>query len=189
MDKVINLTNLKYYKNQNIKVGILGGSYDPAHIGHIHIASIAARELGFDEVWFAVAEQNPWKPPHKYSYEERVEKLSKLIVNDKNFKILTIESELKTQYTADLFENLAAHLPNVKFTFIAGSDIAKGIDKWEKFNDLIKLTNIAIFSRGGYSEINKDSDIFKKYNSRIKFFKIEEIQISSTQIRDKENDK
>ncbi len=183
---MLHFSRLKLHKNQNIKVGILGGSFDPAHFGHIYIASKALELLNLDEVWFTVAAQNPWKPLHKYSVEDRILKLNNLICDNNKFKILDIEKELHIKYTADLFEILRDEAPIIDFIFIAGADIAINIDKWEKFNSLIKLTDIAIFSRGGYNEINSDTAIFKKYNNKIKFFEIDEVEISSTKIRQEE---
>ena len=80
MNNIVTFSRLKLYKNQNIKVGILGGSFDPAHFGHIYIASKALELLNLDEVWFAIAAQNPWKPLHKYSVEDRILKLKSLIL-------------------------------------------------------------------------------------------------------------
>lgn len=187
MNNIISLSNLNLYKNQKIKVAILGGSFDPAHIGHIHIAKSALNKCGFDEVWFSLSEKNPLKPPYKYSLEERVSKLQN-IIDDNRFKILIIESEMKTNFTADLFSYLSINLPIIDFSFIGGADLLLQFDKWEKFEELISMTDIVIFSRSGYSEkaLEELSKKSQEYGKKVKFIEIDEINISSTEIRKQE---
>lgn len=191
---IIDVNKLKLYKNQKLKIGILGGSFDPVHIGHIHIAKNALKKLALDELWFSLSPQNPLKPPPSHNYNERFELLQNLIEKEnintgiKNkFKILTVEREENIYFTGDLFGYLHESLPNIEFWFIIGADIAPKIHEWEKFDELIKYANIAIFSRAGYSHLIEDSEIMQKFASKkVKFFPIKEIHISSTQIRKNE---
>ena len=187
MDNIITLDKLKNYKNQSLKIGILGGSFDPCHIGHFHIAKAALEKLGLDEVWFALSPQNPLKPPHLFSYNKRIEMLQILIEQESKFKILVIENELKTKFTADLFEYLTKELSDLEFSFIIGADLVHKIIEWEKFDRLIELTNIVIFSRSGYSMDVLNSKLYLTYSkiNKVSFIEIDEIDISSTQIRKK----
>lgn len=188
LNNIINLDTLNSYRNQRLKVGIVGGSFDPAHQGHIHIALNALEKLGLDQVWFALSPQNPLKAPHKYSYESRLEKLSEITSVDKRFKILTIEKSLAINLTADLFSYLKNALPNINFVFVVGSDLVSQIEKWEKFDELLNLTNIVIMTRGGYSDGVENSSLLTNYgkNAKIMYVKIDEMEISSTEIRKNE---
>lgn len=191
MNNIVDLKILKLYKNKRLKIGILGGSFDPPHAGHKHISSSALFELNLDEIWLALSPQNPLKPEPMFSYEDRLLKLDELVGEDKNLKILTIENEIKTNLTADLFAYLNKTLPTYEFVFIIGADIAPKMHEWEKLKELLDETNIVIFSRARYSHMVTESEIMKnpKYRNKVKFIPIPELDISSTEIRQKENDK
>ncbi len=184
-DNIISLNNLKSYEKQKLKIGILGGSFDPPHEGHIHISVNAIEKLNLNEVWWSVAVQNPLKPSHMYSFNERVEKSSELTKSSKYIKILTIENELNIILTVDLFSYLTKNLPEIELYFLIGADIVTHIHEWEGFDEIIKMAKIIIFSRPKYSELVKDSAIMKKYASSgiVSFVEIDGFDISSTQIR------
>lgn len=188
MGNIIELTNLNLYKNKNLTIGLLGGSFDPPHNGHLHIASQALEKLAVDEVWLAIGKQNPTKSPHKYSYNERVNMTSALIKNDSNLKALSIENELDIIYTIDLLNYLNVALPNIKFYFIIGADLAASIHTWDGIDRILQLANLVIFSRAGYTSQVADSEIIKKYSKsgKVTFIPISEINISSTAIRNSE---
>jgi nicotinate-nucleotide adenylyltransferase len=192
MNKIIDNKLLDLYQKQKLKIGILGGSFDPPHIGHLHIALKALETLGLNELWLALSPQNPLKPPPFHSYEDRICKLEHLIKDYHEIKILTVEKDIGINLTSDLFDYLIKKIPNSNFCFIIGADIAPKIHEWEKFEDLIKLTNIVIFSRARYSHLVQNSDIMKKFSTvrKVKYIPIEEVDMSSTELRNKEiNDK
>lgn len=188
LNNILNLDTLNSYRNQSLKIGILGGSFDPAHKGHIHIATNAINKLSLDEIWFALSPQNPMKPAHKYSYVARLKKLGEIISVDERFKILTIEKDLAINLTADLFSYLKESLPKNEFVFIVGSDLVSQLEKWEKFDQLLDLTNIVVMARGGYSDGVENSSLLTNYgkNAKIMYVKIDELEISSTEIRKNE---
>ena len=192
MNKIIDNKLLDLYTKQKLKIGILGGSFDPPHIGHLHIALRALEILKLDELWLALSPQNPLKPAAMHSYESRSLKLEKLTENYKQIKILTAEKDIGTNLTSDLFEYLIKKIPNSEFCFIIGADIAPKIHEWEKFDELIKLTNIVIFSRAKYSHLVENSYLIKNFSKigKGKYIPIDEVDISSTELRQKEiNDK
>ncbi|NDB84418.1 MAG: nicotinic acid mononucleotide adenylyltransferase [Alphaproteobacteria bacterium] len=189
MNKIITINTLDRYKKQTqkqgLKIGILGGSFDPPHEGHLHIASNALTKLLLDEVWFSIATQNILKPLHKYNYEERESKLLSLTQKYDKYKIVEIEKELGIIYTADLFEFLTKTLPEIKFYFIMGADLIEQIQSWTLFDKLYNLVELVFFSRGGY----KAEQAFKMLSSEykaIKFIEIDEMSISSSAIRKQE---
>ncbi|MDX1924770.1 MAG: nicotinate (nicotinamide) nucleotide adenylyltransferase [Rickettsiaceae bacterium] len=187
MNEYITVDNIFRYKNQNLKIGVLGGSFDPAHYGHIHIATKASESLRLDEIWFSISPQNPTKPKHKYEYDERKKMLSDLISKFTSFKILEVESNLGINITSKLFSYLNQELPQIKFYFIMGLDIAAKLESWEGFEKLINLVELVIFSRGGYIVDEEIAKLLNKYPN-IKYIQVDEVEISSTQIRNKEQD-
>lgn len=191
MNKIIDLKILTSYENKSLKIGILGGSFDPPHKGHFHIAEKALENLDLDEVWLALSPQNPLKPPPHFSFEQRLEMLQKLLEGNNKLKILTVENELKINLTADLFSYLNNNIGTNKFQFIIGADIAPSIHQWEKIDELLNETNIVIFSRARYTNLVEGSEIIKnnKYQDKVRFIPIDEVDISSTELRQKANDK
>lgn len=185
MKKIISVNNLNLYKNQRLKIGFLGGSFDPPHQGHLHIALNALEELKLDEVWLSVAKQNPFKENHKYSFNERLRLTEKLIEGHANLKVLSIEDELNILYTIEIIEHLTKKLSNIEFYFIIGADLAKSIHTWGGYEKIIDLAKLVIFSRSGYSQEVESSQIIQEYQNsgKVSFIQIDEIDISSTKIR------
>ncbi len=185
MNNFITLNNLNQYQNQSLKIGILGGSFDPPHLGHLHLARSAFARLNLDEIWFSLSPQNPTKPAHKYPYKSRRAMLNRLLQSDSKFKVLEIELELGLNTTSKLFEYLNTRLKNIRFYFLMGLDLVTQIEKWEGFEELEAMVELVFFSRGGYKHTNKIHDLLVRYQN-IKFIKIDEINISSTQIKSAE---
>ncbi|MDX1917371.1 MAG: nicotinate (nicotinamide) nucleotide adenylyltransferase [Rickettsiaceae bacterium] len=186
MTKIISINNLNLYQKQSFKIGILGGSFDPPHFGHIHIAKMALEHLDLDEIWFSISPQNITKPKHRYNYSERKKQVLSQIEKYNKFKILELEYELGIIYTSDLFEFLTQRLRDTKFYFIMGADLVTQIESWSYFEKLCSLTTLVFFSRGGYkANISKLESLMKKYIN-IKYIETDEVNVSSTQIKEQQ---
>ena len=185
---------------RNRKIGILGGSFNPAHDGHIHISQVAKLSLGLDEVWWLVAPQNRLKS--SFGMEEfgkRLNQARKLTSNYNFIRVLDIEEKnnLFMSYKTVLF--LTNKSRNTKFIWLMGSDILKSFNKWIYPSKITKKMHIAVIKRPGYSKfiINGKDLIFlgKKLNSskskllylqkkpKWVFLKKKLLAISSTKIR------
>lgn len=128
-------------------IGLFGGSFNPAHAGHVHVAQAGLRELGLDRVWWMVSPQNPLKPAQPPA-AKRAETIRAL---DLPFamQISHIETELRTQYTVELIKQLRARRPNTRFVYLIGSDNLLQFPKWRAWEDLFRSIPIAIIARPG----------------------------------------
>lgn len=127
------------------KVGILGGSFDPAHAGHLHVAHTALALLGLDCVWWLVSPQNPLKKgssplQKRYNSAKQVARGSKMVVT-------TIESDLKTNYTIDTLRALKQHYKGVHFVWLMGGDNLGGFEHWRGWKDIVNEVPICVVSR------------------------------------------
>lgn len=158
------------------RIGILGGTFDPPHNGHLLIANEVYDQLQLDEVWFLPNQE----PPHKIkesivSNEDRLEMLERAIGGEKHFKIETIELERPgPSYTFDTIKLLKERHPDGDFYFIIGADMVEYLPKWYKIDELIKLVQFVGVNRPLYS---------LETNYPIQFIQIPEFNVSSSLIR------
>ena len=149
---------MKFFKYKNIpyvgynnKIGLLGGSFNPPHIGHITIAETALKRLNLDQIWFLVTPGNPSKINNKLpSLSSRVNKLKNFIYNKHRIKITTCECLFKSFYSINIIKKLVNQYPYLKLVWIIGVDNIKNFHKWKKWRNIAKLLPIAIISRPGY---------------------------------------
>lgn len=132
---------------------MLGGSFNPAHEGHLHISIQAIEKLGLGEVWWLVSPQNPLKPVEGMApLAERVKSAREIAGQIPLIKISTIESDLGTQYTVDAIRALKKQYKKVDFVWLMGADNLVECHKWKDWEDIFSLVPIAIFDRAPYSE-------------------------------------
>lgn len=133
------------------RIGLLGGSFNPAHRGHLHISKLALEHLDLDEVWWLVAPQNPLKTtadmaPHgeRLAQARAVAKNSPIWVTD-------IELELGTRYSVDTVAALKARFSKHKFVWLMGADLLIEMHHWKNWRRFMRSLPIAIFVRPTYS--------------------------------------
>jgi len=134
------------------RIGLLGGSFNPAHAGHIHISVLSMQLLALDQVWWLVSPQNPLKPMAGMApLAERLEGARQtaaghaIIATD-------IEQHLRTRFTADTLIGLRQKFPDGRFVWLMGADNLSGIDRWERWQQVFESVPIAVFARPGYTE-------------------------------------
>jgi nicotinate-nucleotide adenylyltransferase len=130
-----------------MSIGLFGGSFNPAHHGHLHVAKAGLRELALDQIWWLVSPQNPLKPTQP-SYESRVATVNKLNLPPR-MKVSHIEHEGHTNYTIDLLTTLRRRYPTTQFVFMMGADNFAQLPRWHKWREIIASYPIAIISRPG----------------------------------------
>ena len=135
------------------RIGLLGGSFNPAHRGHVHISRLALDRLGLDEVWWLVSPQNPLKAAEgmaplaeRLAHARHVAKNSRLPIVATDF-----ERELGTRYTVDTVAALKARFPDHRFVWLMGADILIELDRWKDWRRLCRSVAIAVFLRPTYS--------------------------------------
>lgn len=133
------------------RIGLLGGSFNPAHEGHVAISEEALRRLGLDEVWWLVSPQNPLKSSSGMApQEERAETAASLLRNPK-IRVTTLETVFGTAYTAETLRLLVRRFPRVHFVWLMGADNLIQIDRWQDWSKIFNTMAIAVFDRPTYS--------------------------------------
>ena len=185
------------------KIGLLGGSFDPPHKGHLFISIEAKKALMLDEVWWLVTPQNPLKISQPATYKERVINCKKITTNYP-FKIKEIEKKIQSKFSYETINFLQNHYTNINFFWLMGADNLINFHKWQKWRDIFKDIPIVIFKRHGYNTKALNSIAAKTF-SNYKVSKLvlntkiiksipswtwinnKEVKISSTEIRNQRN--
>ena len=182
-------------------VGILGGSFDPPHKGHLYISLEAKKILKLEEVWWLVTPQNPLKIIRPANYKERL-KNCKLISKNQPIKIKEIEKKINSKYSYQTIKYLNNHYKNINFIWLMGADNLINFHKWQNANKIFNEIPIVVFRRYGYNEKalkSYTSTYYKNFKINTKkihienFYKLpawtivqnKEIKVSSSEIRKK----
>ncbi len=138
---------------RGMKVGLYGGSFDPGHYGHAHVALTALVRLGLDQVVWLVSPRNPLKSEGALNHERRIMGAAALTTGPR-MRATGIESRLRgrgPRYTVDTVRAFKARFPTVRFVWIMGADNLAGFHRWKGWADLMREVPIAIVSRPGFS--------------------------------------
>ena len=137
------------FKSKKKFVGILGGTFDPPHEGHLFITKFAKIKLDITEVWWIVTSTNPLKK-NKIDYKKRLKEVKKFLKNQQ-IKVLEVEDLSKNIYTVDLLEYLFKKFPQKKFKWLMGADSLINFHLWRDWKKIFYNIPIAIFDRPSYS--------------------------------------
>lgn len=151
---------------ENNRIGLFGGSFNPAHEWHFQVANHACDILSLDKVIWLVSPHNPLKDKKTlYALKDRLESAKK-IGNSSSFIITDIEKKLKTQYSIDTISIFQKTFTSKKFVWIMGSDNAAQIQQWKDWKKILEKIAIAIYPRATHplSEIEK---MLEKYSNKI----------------------
>jgi nicotinate-nucleotide adenylyltransferase len=166
-------------------IGILGGSFDPVHKGHLGISKIAIRKFKLKKIYWVVTKKNPFKNKTFYSLDERVKLAKKISKTQKKIQVLHLENIIKSSRTIDMV-NYFIRKKNIKnIYFIIGSDNLIRFHKWKSWKKIVKLVKLIVFSRRGYDRKGMKSTVVKNFKNKIIFVKNKHITISSTQLKNK----
>lgn len=128
-------------------VGLFGGSFNPAHGGHLHVARAGLRQLQLDKIWWLVSPQNPLKPEQP-SWESRAETVRNLPLPPK-MQVSDIEQRYNTQYTIDLLQTLKRRDASTRYVFMMGADNLLQLPKWRDWESIMETIPIAVIARPG----------------------------------------
>ena len=130
-------------------IGLLGGSFNPAHEGHLYISNTALRALDLDEVWWLVARQNPLKSATDLDdYDARLT-YARRLARPYSIKISDFERDQPRSYTAKTLKRLNRMHPNCNFVWLMGADNLAQIPKWYQWRDIFNTRPVAVFDRPG----------------------------------------
>lgn len=133
------------------RIGLLGGSFNPAHGGHRHISLAALRRLGLDAVWWLVSPQNPLKPAAGMA--PLAERLAgaRALARHPRIRVAALETLLGTRYTADTLLALKRRFPGVRFVWLMGADNLIQVPHWENWQQIFHAVPVAVLARPTYS--------------------------------------
>lgn len=160
------LTFLKNLPTSNSKIGVLGGSFDPAHIGHLQISLRALKKFKMDYVVWLVANQNPFKPAYRSSIQERATCAAEFADHPK-ILVTTLEQEIGTFYSYHTITFMKEHFPNLNLTWLMGIDNLAHFDKWYKSDQLAELMNFIVFDRPTTRRFTNHCRFLSKLNPAI----------------------
>jgi len=171
---------LKLKKN---KIGVLGGTFDPAHKGHLAISVKAAKKFKLSKVIWAVTKKNPFKKKSSKSLTTRI-KFCKKIISKKSFiKVKFYEDQIKSNKTINLI-NFLTKKNNFEVYFLMGADNLINFHKWHKWREISQKCSIIVFDRQGYKKKSLNSVTFKSLKKKnLHFIKFNKVNISSSQLR------
>ncbi|QDH24637.1 nicotinate-nucleotide adenylyltransferase [Neokomagataea tanensis] len=139
----------KYGDGRRVKVGLLGGSFNPAHYGHIEVAKCALKALGLDQVWLMVSPGNPLKPRDGMaSFSARLASARRL-ADGRRIRVTDIESRLGQRYTYKTVVELQRRFPHVSFVWIMGADGLAQFHRWRDWRRLAERIPVAVVPRPG----------------------------------------
>jgi nicotinate-nucleotide adenylyltransferase len=133
-----------------LRIGLLGGSFNPAHEGHLHVSLVAMKRLGLDYIWWLVAPQNPLKPVRGMApLSERVLCAREIARGHPRIFVTDIEGALGSRYTVDTVSGLKEHFPQLRFVWLMGSDSLQTFHRWRNWETLARRIPIAVIMRPG----------------------------------------
>jgi len=134
-----------------MRVGLLGGSFNPAHSGHRHVAELALKRLNLDQVWLLVSPGNPLKP--RAGMAPLAERLASAaaIGDGRRIVATAIEATFGTHYTVDTLRMLRRRFPRVHFVWIMGADILTQLPRWRRWREIASDLPLVVFPRPGYT--------------------------------------
>jgi nicotinate-nucleotide adenylyltransferase len=132
-------------------VGLLGGSFNPAHQGHLHVAQLARARLRLDQVWLMVSPGNPLKPADGMMPLATRLAGARALVDGRRVIATGIEALLGTRYTVDTLRALRQRFPRIDFVWLMGADNLMQLPGWRRWNDIVRTMPVAVLPRPGYN--------------------------------------
>ena len=168
---------------KKIKIGVLGGSFDPAHKGHLAVSKEALKRLKLKSVIWAITEQSPFKKKNASSLSGRIIFCKKIISKNKFIKVKYFEDVIKSNKTYNLI-NYLYKKNKYEIFFLMGADNLINFHKWYKWKNILKISKLVVFDRHGYKKKSLNSKTFKQLGQKeVTFVEFNKVNISSSQLR------
>ena len=174
----------KLHNKNHKKIGILGGTFDPAHKGHLEISKKAKKKYKLNYVIWAITKKNPFKKKSKTKLITRIKFAKKIIGFNKFIKIRFYENIIRSNKTINLISHIKRKNDTLDLYFIMGADNLINFHRWHKWKSISQKCNILVFDRQGYKAKSLKSITFKRLNQKsLDFIKFKKVNISSSQLR------
>ena len=170
-------------KALNKSIGLFGGSFDPAHKGHLAISKIAIKKIKLHKILWIVTKKNPFKKDAFFPLNERIDKAKKITEGIKNIHVTYLDKIVGSSNSINLINYLINKKKLKNIYLIIGSDNLIKFHKWKSWKKIVKLVKLVVFSRKGYDRNGKKSIVAKYLKKKIIFINNKPIIISSTKLR------
>ena len=170
-------------KSSKKSIGLLGGSFDPPHKGHLKISKIALKKIKLKKVLWLVTKKNPFKKKSFYSLTQRVNKAKKIAKKEKNIEVISLDKIVGSSRSINIINYLINKKKLKNIYFIIGADNLIKFHKWKSWKKIVKLTKLIVFSRKGYDKKGKKSVVTKYLKNKIIFIGNKHISFSSSKFR------
>jgi nicotinate-nucleotide adenylyltransferase len=167
-DRLMTRTSIRRELGLGRRIGLLGGSFNPAHEGHLHVSQQAMMRLNLDRIWWLVSPQNPLKSASDTAPLEERMAGARQVARDRRILVTDIESRLETRYTIDTLRALLRCFPDRRFVWIMGADNLLQLPRWRDWRLMMASIPVAVFDRAPYSVGALSGEAAQKYaRSRI----------------------
>ena len=174
----------KLPKKNYIKIGILGGTFDPPHTGHLYISKVALKKLTLNKLLWVVTKKNPLKQKPYLSIKARINLSKEMVEKEKKIFVKHFDDKIKSINTFNLLNFIKKKNKKAKLFFLIGADNLAKFHKWNNWKKIPKLAKIAIFPRQNYSIKSLNPIASKKLNKKdFIYINSKKINISSSLIR------
>ena len=162
----------------------MGGTFDPAHMGHVKISKEAKKRYDLKKIIWAITNKNPFKKNSNLSLKKRIQIAKKINTKNKFIIVDFFEKKTKSNKTIDLVRYFKKTKKKSDIYFIMGADNLINFHKWYKWKEISSKCNILVFDRKGYKSKSLKSITFKKFNKKgLEFINFKKVNISSSQLR------
>jgi nicotinate-nucleotide adenylyltransferase len=143
-------------------VGLLGGSFDPAHAGHVHVTREALRRFGLDRVWWLVTPGNPLKRRHPAALGRRLLH-AREVMRHPRVTVTDVEERMGTRYTAETLRALRRRYPRVRFVWLMGADNLAQLHRWQDWREIMETVPVGVLARPGERIAARTSPAAQRY--------------------------
>jgi len=150
-----------------LRIGLLGGSFNPAHAGHLYVSETALKRLKLDSVWWLVSPGNPLKDGAGMApLAARLESAKRIAMCEPRIHVSALEDALHTIYTIDTVKALLRRFPKVEFVWLMGSDNLQQFSRWRRWQALARLVPIAVVQRPGTILAALNAPLVRRFGMR-----------------------
>ena len=175
---------MRKLSKKNIKVGILGGTFDPPHIGHLHISKLGIKKLKLNKLIWVITKKNPLKQKPYLEIKTRIKLSKEISKNEKKIFVQYFDDRIKSNNTFNLLNYLKKKNRKMRLFFLIGADNLIKLHKWKNWRKIPELAKIVVFSRQNYQLKSLKSIASKKLKKKdLIYINSKKINISSSLIR------
>lgn len=146
-------------------IGLLGGSFDPAHGGHVHVTREAMKRMGLDRVWWLVTPGNPLKPAGPAPLALRLAR-ARAVMDHPRVVVCDLEARLGTRRTVETLARLQAIYPGVRFVWLMGADNLAQFHRWDRWREILRRVPVGVLARPGWGFAARLSVAARTFRSR-----------------------